>query len=324
MSKQKKFEENLAELETIVQSLENGEIAWKMHCWPFKKGMVLSKEPQATLDKAEKDLWSRSCKKTEQKVILNEEARKLALVESALEDFMETSSLPLVYESLFSHSIHAGGKRIRPFLLLEVLEAFKVAIRPAHAQVAAALEMIHTGSLIHDDLPAMDDDDYRRGRLTNHKKFGEAMAILAGDALFLDPYALIAQADLPKSDQGGFDCQLIPCFRESRNGGRQVLDMEGEHQHLSLEELQTIHANKTGKLLAYPFEAAAIIAELAPEIQAKLKMVGELIGLAFQVRDDVLDVTASFEEIGKTPQKDLQAEKSTYPALLGLERLLPL
>ena len=102
----------------------------------------------------------------------------------------------------------------------------------------------------------------------------------------------------------------------------QVLDMEGEHQHLSLEELQTIHANKTGKLLAYPFQAAAIVAELAPELQAKLKTVGELIGFAFQVRDDVLDVTASFEEIGKTPQKDLQAEKSTYPALLGLEEAI--
>ena len=99
----------------------------------------------------------------------------------------------------------------------------------------------------------------------------------------------------------------------------QVLDMEGEHQCLSLDELQTIHANKTGKLLAYPFQAAAIIAELAPELQAELKTVGELVGLAFQVRDDVLDVTASFEEIGKTPQKDLKAEKSTYPGLLGLD-----
>ena len=110
------------------------------------------------------------------------------IVESVLERlFMETSSLPLSLRESVLYSIHAGGKRIRPFLLLEVLEALQVAIKPAHAQVAAALEMIHTGSLIHDDLPAMDDDDYRRGRLTNHKKFGEAMAILAGDALFLDP-----------------------------------------------------------------------------------------------------------------------------------------
>ena len=110
---------------------------------------------------------------------------KLALVESALEDFYGDQQFASSLRESVLYSIHAGGKRIRPFLLLEVLEALQVAIKPAHAQVAAALEMIHTGSLIHDDLPAMDDDDYRRGRLTNHKKFGEAMAILAGDALFL-------------------------------------------------------------------------------------------------------------------------------------------
>ena len=122
---------------------------------------------------------------------------KLALVESALEDFYGDQQFASSLRESVLYSIHAGGKRIRPFLLLEVLEALQVAIKPAHAQVAAALEMIHTGSLIHDDLPAMDDDDYRRGQLTNHKKFGEALAILAGDALFLDPYVLIAQAGLP-------------------------------------------------------------------------------------------------------------------------------
>ena len=233
---------------------------------------------------------------------------KLALVESALEDFYGDQQFASSLRESVLYSIHAGGKRIRPFLLLEVLEALQVAIKPAHAQVAAALEMIHTGSLIHDDLPAMDDDDYRRGRLTNHKKFGEAMAILAGDALFLDPYALIAQADLPSQIKVDLIANLSLASGSLGMVAGQVLDMEGEYQHLSLEELQTIHANKTGKLLAYPFQAAAIIAEL--------------IGLAFQVRDDVLDVTASFEEIGKTPQKDLQAEKSTYPALLGLEEAI--
>lgn len=244
---------------------------------------------------------------------------KLALVESALEDFYGDQQFASSLRESVLYSIHDGGKRIRPFLLLEVLESLQVTIKPAHAQVATALEMIHTGSLIHDDLPAMDDDDYRRGRLTNHKKFGEAMAILAGDALFLDSYALIAQADLPSQIKVDLIANLSLASGSLGMVAGQVLDMEGEHQHLSLEELQTIYANKTGKLLAYPFQAAAIIAELSPEMQVKLKTVGELIGLAFQVRDDVLDVTASFEEIGKTPQKDLQAEKSTYPALLGLE-----
>lgn len=244
---------------------------------------------------------------------------KLALVESALEEFYGDQQLAANLREAVLYSIHAGGKRIRPYLLLEVLESLQVPITIAHAQVAAALEMIHTGSLIHDDLPAMDDDDYRRGRLTNHKKFGEALAILAGDALFLDPYALIAQADLPNEIKVDLIASLSLSSGSMGMVAGQVLDMEGEGKHLNLEELQTIHANKTGKLLAFPFQAAGVIAGLDKNLQKQLKTVGELIGLAFQVRDDILDVTASFEEIGKTPQKDLQAEKSTYPALLGLD-----
>ena len=244
---------------------------------------------------------------------------KLALVEAALEEFYGDQQLAANLREAVLYSIHAGGKRIRPYLLLEVLESLQVPITLAHAQVAAALEMIHTGSLIHDDLPAMDDDDFRRGRLTNHKKFGEALAILAGDALFLDPYALIAQADLPNEIKVDLIASLSLSSGSMGMVAGQVLDMEGEGKHLNLEELQTIHANKTGKLLAFPFQAAGVIAELDENLQKQLKTVGELIGLAFQVRDDILDVTASFEEIGKTPQKDLQAEKSTYPALLGLD-----
>ena len=244
---------------------------------------------------------------------------KLALVEAALEEFYGDQQLAANLREAVLYSIHAGGKRIRPYLLLEVLESLQVPITIAHAQVAAALEMIHTGSLIHDDLPAMDDDDFRRGRLTNHKKFGEALAILAGDALFLDPYALIAQADLPNEIKVDLIASLSLSSGSMGMVAGQVLDMEGEGKHLNLEELQTIHANKTGKLLAFPFQAAGVIAGLDENLQTQLKTVGELIGLAFQVRDDILDVTASFEEIGKTPQKDLQAEKSTYPALLGLD-----
>ena len=244
---------------------------------------------------------------------------KLAFVESALEEFYGDQQFASNLREAVLYSIHAGGKRIRPYLLLEVLESLQVSITPAHAQVAAALEMIHTGSLIHDDLPAMDNDDFRRGRLTNHKVYGEALAILAGDALFLDPYALIAQADLPNQTKVDLIANLSLASGSMGMVAGQVLDMEGEGKHLNLAELQTIHANKTGKLLAFPFQAAGIIAGLDENLQKQLETVGELIGLAFQVRDDILDVTASFEEIGKTPQKDLQAEKSTYPALLGLD-----
>ena len=247
---------------------------------------------------------------------------KLALVESALEEFYGDQQLASNLREAVLYSIHAGGKRIRPYLLLEVLESLQVPITIAHAQVAAALEMIHTGSLIHDDLPAMDNDDYRRGRLTNHKVYGEDLAILAGDALFLDPYALIALSDLSNEIKVDLIASLSLSSGSMGMVAGQVLDMEGEGKHLNLEELQTIHANKTGKLLAFPFQAAGIIAGLDENLQKQLKSVGELIGLAFQVRDDVLDVTASFEEIGKTPQKDLQAEKSTYPALLGLDEAI--
>lgn len=244
---------------------------------------------------------------------------KLTLVESAIEKFYGDKQVSSSLREAVLYSVHAGGKRIRPYLLLEVLESLQVPITPAHAKVAAALEMIHTGSLIHDDLPSMDNDDYRRGSLTNHKVFGEDLAILSGDALFLDPYALIAQADLPSQTKVDLIANLSLASGSMGMVAGQVLDMEGEGKHLNLEELQTIHANKTGKLLAFPFQAAGVIAGLDKNLQKQLKTVGELIGLAFQVRDDILDVTASFEEIGKTPQKDLQAEKSTYPALLGLD-----
>lgn len=218
------------------------------------------------------------------------------------------------------YSVDAGGKRVRPLIFLELLEGFGVALTDAHYDVAAALEMIHTGSLIHDDLPAMDNDDYRRGRLTNHKKFNEATAILAGDSLFLDPYDLVANASLSAEVKVALIAELAHASGTYGMVGGQMLDMEGEERKLSLSELQLIHANKTGKLLTFPVVAAGIVAGLADEDIKNLRKAGSLIGLAFQVRDDILDVTASFEEIGKTPKKDLLADKATYPSLLGLDK----
>ncbi|WP_423832145.1 polyprenyl synthetase family protein [Streptococcus equinus] len=218
------------------------------------------------------------------------------------------------------YSVDAGGKRVRPLIFLELLEGFGVALTDAHYDVAAALEMIHTGSLIHDDLPAMDNDDYRRGRLTNHKKFNEATAILAGDSLFLDPYDLVANAELSAEVKVALIAELAHASGTYGMVGGQMLDMEGEERKLSLSELQLIHANKTGKLLTFPVVSAGIVAGLAGEDINNLRKAGSLIGLAFQVRDDILDVTASFEEIGKTPKKDLLADKATYPSLLGLDK----
>ena len=252
----------------------------------------------------------------------NEKLEKIGLT---IEDFYKSQQVSSDLSEVILYSVQAGGKRIRPLLLLELIEAFGLELafglplQPAHFQVAAALEMIHTGSLIHDDLPAMDDDDYRRGRLTSHKKFGEDMAILAGDSLFLDPYGLLARSELPSQVKVDLISELSLAAGSFGMVAGQVLDMQGEGQAISLEDLKTIHANKTGKLLAYPFVAAGLIVQAQQSVQEKLRRIGELLGLAFQVRDDILDVTASFEELGKTPQKDLAAAKSTYPAFLGLD-----
>lgn len=245
-------------------------------------------------------------------------ASKLQLLEETMAGFYEPQVAERLNQSVL-YSLQAGGKRIRPLLLLTILESFGMELKQAHYQVAACVELIHTGSLIHDDLPAMDNDDYRRGRLTNHKVYDEATAILAGDSLFLDPFGFLAQVDLPAETILALVRELSQASGTFGMVAGQVLDMAGEGQNLTLEQLQAIHANKTGKLLTFPFVAAGLIAGQSDVVINHLRQAGQLIGLAFQVRDDILDVTATFEEIGKTPQKDVLAEKSTYPALMGLE-----
>ncbi|HEM3454709.1 polyprenyl synthetase family protein [Streptococcus suis] len=245
-------------------------------------------------------------------------ASKLQRLEETMADFYQPQVAERLNQSVL-YSLQAGGKRIRPLLLLTILESFGMELKQSHYQVAACVELIHTGSLIHDDLPAMDNDDYRRGRLTNHKVYDEATAILAGDSLFLDPFGFLAQVDLPAETILALVRELSQASGTFGMVAGQVLDMAGEGQNLTLEQLQVIHANKTGKLLTFPFVAAGIIAEQSDAVISHLRQAGQLVGLAFQVRDDILDVTATFEEIGKTPQKDVVAEKSTYPALMGLE-----
>ena len=246
---------------------------------------------------------------------------KLNEINQAIRRYYAQSDVvsPELIEAIL-YSVEAGGKRIRPLIFLEILEGFGIELAEGHFDVAAALEMIHTGSLIHDDLPAMDDDDYRRGRLTNHKKFDEATAILAGDSLFLDPFGLVANAALSADTKVCLIAELSQASGTYGMVGGQMLDMKGEERKLNLSELQMIHANKTGKLLTFPVVAAGIVANLVADDLKSLREAGSLVGLAFQVRDDILDVTATFEEIGKTPKKDLLADKATYPSLLGLEK----
>ena len=246
---------------------------------------------------------------------------KLNEINQAIRRYYAQSDVvsPDVIEAIL-YSVEAGGKRIRPLIFLEILEGFGIELTEGHFDVAAALEMIHTGSLIHDDLPAMDDDDYRRGRLTSHKKFDEATAILAGDSLFLDPFGLVADTALSADIKVRLIAELSQASGTYGMVGGQMLDMKGEERKLNLSELQLIHTNKTGKLLTFPVVAAGIVANLAANDLKSLREAGSLVGLAFQVRDDILDVTATFEEIGKTPKKDLLADKATYPSLLGLEK----
>ena len=244
---------------------------------------------------------------------------KIRQIGLTIQEFYQSKEVSADLTETILYSVEAGGKRIRPLLLLELLEGFGLELTPAHFQVAAALEMIHTGSLIHDDLPAMDNDDYRRGRLTSHKKFGEDMAILAGDSLFLDPYGLVAMAELPSQVKVDLIAELSLAAGSFGMVAGQVLDMQGEGCKLTMDQLQSIHANKTGKLLAYPFVAAGIIAQTGQSVLGKLRQAGELLGLAFQVRDDILDFLMIRRPPRSTPQKDLAAEKSTYPALLGLD-----
>lgn len=242
----------------------------------------------------------------------------LAKIETAMAQYYLEAGISKRLEEAITYSFQAGGKRIRPRLFLETVQAFGVALRDSHYQVAASLEMVHTGSLIHDDLPAMDNDDYRRGRLTNHKQFDEATAILAGDSLFLDPFGLLARTDFSPAIQIQLVKELSDASGTLGMVAGQMLDMSSEGQEISLEQLQVIHANKTGCLLTFPFVAAGLVAEVSDPICDALRQLGQLVGLAFQVRDDILDLTADFEALGKTPQKDLVAQKSTYPALLGL------
>ena len=224
----------------------------------------------------------------------------------------------LLKESML-YSLEAGGKRIRPLFVVAVCELFN---KPQQAMytVGATIEIIHTYSLMHDDLPCMDDDDLRRGRPTNHKVFGEALAVLAGDALNSLSFGILARMDEVPAEQR---LELIRMLSEAAGAegmvGGQVLDMEGEKRQLNLEELEDVHINKTGALLRFSIESGAVLSNATKEDRAALVEYAHHIGLAFQIQDDILDIEGTSEQLGKTAGKDVASDKSTYPALLTLE-----
>ncbi len=242
------------------------------------------------------------------------------LVEAALD-----SSLPMAYpEQIYGamrYSLLAGGKRLRPILCLATCDLVGGTAEQAMA-TACALEMIHTMSLIHDDLPAMDNDDYRRGKLTNHKVYGEDMAILAGDALLSYAFEYIARytQGVPAERVLRVIADLGRAVGAEGLVGGQVVDLASEgNPEVGEETLTYIHTHKTGALLEISVTAGAILAGAEEGAIATLSDYAQRIGLAFQIVDDILDITATSEELGKSAGKDLQAQKVTYPSLWGLE-----
>jgi geranylgeranyl diphosphate synthase, type II len=243
------------------------------------------------------------------------------LVEQALDQSIAIARPEKIYEAM-RYSLLAGGKRLRPILCLATCDLMGGTEAMA-MPTACALEMIHTMSLIHDDLPAMDNDDFRRGKPTNHKAYGEDIAILAGDGLLAYAFEYVATQtkNVPSENIIRVVASLGRTVGAAGLVGGQVLDLESEGKSdITAETLSFIHTHKTGALLEASVVCGAIIANANPEDITRLSQYAQNIGLAFQIIDDILDITATDEQLGKTAGKDLQAQKATYPSLWGLEK----
>ncbi|EKQ21512.1 polyprenyl synthetase [Lacticaseibacillus paracasei] len=236
-------------------------------------------------------------------------------VEQTLDEQLAAVANPHLRAAMV-YSVEAGGKRLRPLLLLSVVAMYDGVIADA-LPAAAALEYVHTYSLIHDDLPAMDDDDLRRGKPTNHKQFGEALAILAGDALLTDAFAILSR----QYPEKGAACVQILAEAAGSNGmvGGQVLDMDGENEQYHLETLKRMHEAKTGALIQAAIAMGGLFVTIPETDQTALADFSAAFGLGFQIKDDINDVTKTTAELGKTADKDVIEHKNTFPELLGLD-----
>ncbi len=244
-----------------------------------------------------------------------------ALADEALERLLPAATqYPASIHQAMRHSVFAGGKRLRPILCVESARMIAALLPPGIEELGAALEMLHTYSLIHDDLPALDNDDLRRGRPTCHKAFGEATAILAGDALQTRAYEVLARIACPADARVRIIEEVAHATGtiEGMIGG-QVMDLEAEHTKPDAQTLEFIHKSKTAALITASVVTGGLYAGSGDSDIAHLRCFGQKIGLAFQIADDILDVTQSSEQLGKTAGKDTAAEKATYPALYGIE-----
>ena len=244
-------------------------------------------------------------------------------VEESLTSFIsgaENSPQKIIFDSM-KYSLEAGGKRIRPVLLLETIKMMGGDCS-AGIPFACAVEYIHTYSLIHDDLPAMDDDDLRRGKPTNHRVFGEAVAILAGDGLLNSAFEIMSGEILKNNCVGSVKAMNVIASCAGVNGmiAGQIVDIESEGRSISYEELRYLHSKKTGALIKASVMAGAYIAGANEEELKAVERYSENIGLAFQITDDILDVTGNTSELGKNTGSDIQNDKSTYVSLFGIEK----
>jgi geranylgeranyl diphosphate synthase, type II len=242
-------------------------------------------------------------------------------VDRALDGFLpKASARPATIHRAMRYSLFAGGKRLRPILCLAAAEACGGLTKSA-LPLACALECIHTYSLIHDDLPSMDNDDFRRGRATCHKVFGDGIAVLAGDALLTIAFEIAAEAEAwPRYDLRAIFRELSVTAGSRRLIAGQVADLEGEGKRINRRQLRYIHENKTAALLSTSVRLGAMSANATPPQLGAISDFGRALGLAFQVIDDILDVTQTSEKLGKSAGKDAAAHKATYPSVLGLEK----
>jgi geranylgeranyl diphosphate synthase type II len=246
-------------------------------------------------------------------------ADRAALVDAAMDAYLPPArERPSTIHEAMRYAVFAGGKRLRPVLCLAAAEACGGLTADALAP-ACAVELMHTYSLVHDDLPAMDDDDLRRGRPTCHKVYGEGMAVLCGDALLTEAFLILSQTPATKR-YGTRDhiAELAETGGSRKLIGGQVMDLEGEGKKLTRRDLVRIHEAKTAALLTASLRLGAMTANATPARLAALTDFGRHLGLAFQVIDDILDVTQSTEVLGKTAGKDIAVEKTTYPSVIGL------
>jgi len=247
-------------------------------------------------------------------------SRTAAVNQALLQFFPRVTAKPATIHKAMHYSLFAGGKRMRPALCLAAAAACGGDEAEA-LPLACAVECIHTYSLIHDDLPAMDNDDYRRGKLTNHKVFGEGIAILAGDALLTQAFEIAAKCRAwPRHSHQQIILELAHAAGSRQLIAGQVADLEAEGKKISAAQLKYIHERKTSALLCCAARLGGMSANCAPEQLQALTKFGCNVGLAFQVIDDILDITQTSEQLGKTAGKDTAAQKATYPAIVGLEK----